>query len=74
MEQAVKLRGSRVNSRDNVSPAQAESSYISYDFYEAEITNLFVPWLIEEVPDGAWQTLQAKLDQTVRNIVSGKKG
>jgi len=72
MEQTVNIRGSSVNSRDNVQ-AQEEKAFSSTTFYEAQITSLFIPWLIAEIPDEKWQTLQAKLCQTVRDIVSGKR-
>jgi hypothetical protein len=41
--------------------------------YEASITSLFVPWIIDNIPEGAWQTLQGKLGDIVRGIISGKE-
>ena len=51
---------SRTTSQDHPQ-AQAESFSPGANFYEAKITDLFLPWLVDEVPDGAWQTLQEKL-------------
>jgi hypothetical protein len=38
--------------------------------YEASITSLFVPWIIDNIPEGAWVTLQGKLGDIVRGIIS----
>jgi hypothetical protein len=63
--------GSRANSR-NHTVEQAESSQHDRTLYEALVTNLFVPWLVEEVPDPAWTTLQEKLGLLIREMLSGK--
>jgi len=65
-------QGSRVGSK-NHRWMEMDSSYMNPLSYEAKITDLFVPWLIDEVPDGAWSTLQEKLGRIVRDIISGNK-
>ena len=73
MEQLMnQIRGSRVGSK-NHTQVQTVSSCLDSNSYEAQITGLFVPWLIEEVPDEKWSTLQEKLGCIVRNIISGRR-
>ncbi|MCL2007408.1 MAG: hypothetical protein FWG77_04920 [Treponema sp.] len=37
---------------------------------EARITCLFLPWLIEDIPDVIWQTLQKNLGCIIKEVVS----
>jgi len=63
------ILGSRVGSR-SFTTAKTESPCLDANAYEVLITNLFVPWLIEEIPDGKWATLQKELGCIVRDIIS----
>jgi hypothetical protein len=49
-----------------------EPLHLSPNNLEAQITALFAPWLVEDVPEEKWATLQEKLDRIVRGIISGK--
>jgi hypothetical protein len=67
--------GSRVNSK-NYRPVKKDlSSSENLTFYEGLITALFLPWLVDEIPDGKWQTLQAKLKSIIIKIImtNGRK-
>lgn len=66
--------GTRANSKRR-SPARTEAAAPDYDsaYYETAITMLFLPWLVKEIPDGKWQTLQNKLGCLIRELLS-KKG
>lgn len=70
MERVVStIRGERIGSKA-VRPMRTEPTSFDINAYEASITNLFVPWLVEDIPDGAWQTLQKKLCEIIRGIKS----
>ena len=66
------ITGSHVGSRD-FTTIKAELSHRDPTHFEAAITALFTPWIVTEVPDGAWQTLQEKLSSIVRDMLSGRK-
>jgi len=66
------MPGSRTTSR-GFTAVKAESSCFDANAYEAVITSLFEPWIITEIPDGAWQTLQKRLGMIVRDMLSGKR-
>jgi len=63
--------GSRANSKELVH-VQTDVSQSDPVLYEIRITKLFLPWLIEEIPDQKWQSLQEKLGMIIREIVSKK--
>jgi hypothetical protein len=63
------VQGARTTSK-NYRPAQADVSALDATFYEARITNLFIPWLVDEISDGAWQILQEKLKKIIQKIIS----
>jgi len=63
------IQGARITSK-NYRPAQADVFALDVTFYEACITNLFLPWLVDEIPDGAWQILQEKLKKIIQKIIS----
>jgi hypothetical protein len=65
------MRGTRVGSKD-YTPNSEKNTYIDPTIFEGRITDLFTPYLIEEIPDGAWQTLQEKLGCIIRGIRCGK--
>ena len=66
------MRGAKENSQ-HPTPIQAETLQSDPTFYEGIITMLFSPFLIEEIPDGQWQTLQDKLGRIVREIIAKRK-
>jgi len=65
------ISGTRIGSKGH-RPAQTEPLHLSPNNLEAQITALFAPWLVEDVPEEKWATLQEKLDRIVRGIISGK--
>jgi len=65
------IGGSRIGSK-SYRAVKIESSYLSPNNYEAQITALFSPWLVEDIPEDKWATLQGELDCIVRGIISGK--
>jgi len=69
------VSGTRATSKRHIQ-LQADSPISDTAFYESCITNIFLPWLVEEIPDGAWQTLQKNLNIIILKILlngSGKK-
>jgi len=72
MEAQRTIQGARANSQQPV-PIQMEMLLSDPTFYEGSITMLFSPFLIDEIPDGQWQTLQDKLGRIVREIIAKRK-
>ena len=66
--QAMKIvpEGTRVNSKK---PIQGDSTFCNISYFEGFITNLFLPWLVEEIPDRSWQTLQERLSSIIKKII-----
>lgn len=63
------IAGTRETLKDHI---QAQSDVFVFDAadYEGCITSLFIPWLIDEIPDSKWQTLQQKLKIIILKIIS----
>jgi hypothetical protein len=68
-QQALNFRGCRVNSRRLI-PVKPDFSHTDHTFYEGNITKLFSPWLVKNIPDPTWQTLTKKLGFLVREMLS----
>jgi len=64
--------GTRVNSIKSASIQQTDKSTFDLTYYEGFITRLFAPWLVKEIPEGKWQSLQEKLSRTIREILPKK--
>jgi hypothetical protein len=63
------IAGEKVNSKGYcVVPNQAVSPRLDVSSYEAKISDLFMPWLVEEIPDSRWVTLQKNLGLIIRDI------
>jgi len=64
--------GTRATSKGYVR-MKTDTSVFDVALYEARITNIFLPWLVETIPDGAWQTLQGRLrNMIVKIFLNGK--
>jgi len=63
------VSGTRATSKRHIR-VQADTTACDATFYEGCITNIFLPWLVEEIPDSAWQTLQKKLMIIILKILS----
>jgi len=66
------LSGQRATSKGHTQ-LQTEPPICDTAFFESCITNIFSPWLIEEIPDGAWQTLQRELNIIILKILLNRK-
>jgi len=66
------FQGARVGSQKV--HVQADVSAFDIAFYEGCITNLFLPWIIDEIPDDKWQTLQKKLKLILLKMLSNVRG
>jgi hypothetical protein len=62
------VSGKRATSKRQIR-LQADPPVSDTAFFEGCITNIFSPWLIEEIPDGAWQTLQRELNIIIKNLI-----
>jgi len=68
--------GARATSKN--CPAQAvrltcDPGFLDTAYFEGCITNIFLPYLIDEIPEGAWQILQGKLNSIIHKILLTKK-
>jgi hypothetical protein len=66
------IRGERAGSKGH-RPMRTDITSPNTTAYEAIITSLFVPWIIDNIPEGSWQKLQEKLGYIIRGIISGKE-
>ena len=67
-------KGVRVNSKRRLktqSEVDILDSKSASTYYEATITMLFLPWIIDEIPDGKWQTLLKNLRIIIGEMLSG---
>ncbi len=66
------MSSERVGSKDCTKEhiKSTESIFMSTTFYEAQITNLFLPWLTDQIPDEAWTSLQINLNKLIKSITS----
>jgi hypothetical protein len=50
----------------------SENTSRATNTYESVITGLFIPYLNEDIPDPAWQTLEKKLCGIIRDMLAGR--
>jgi hypothetical protein len=60
--------GTRVNSRRYEPATQAVPDSLDRAYYEGIITRLFIPWIVKDIPENKWQTLQEKLGRVIYEL------
>ena len=66
---SVSVGGLRASSKGHRT-TQVEPPGHNTTSIEARITSLFMPWLIEDIPDETWQTLQNSLGCIIKEMGS----
>jgi len=63
------IAGARVTSQCHVKVQAANELTFDTAFYEASITSLFIPYLIQDIPEIKWLKLQDKLKSLIKSII-----